>query len=304
MTSTQDEHDIVTIELPPHGVGMRLDQFLAHYLPQVSRSSVQKIIDLQSVYVNGATQKKRYILCKGDCIVVDFPMPEPWELKPEPIPLNIIYEDDYFLAVNKQPGLVVHPAPGNWHGTFVQGLLHYLGTVEHDDPIRPGIIHRLDKDTSGVMVAAKNSHIHRKIADQFAERSVEKRYLAVVKGRVEKSFLIDAPLQRDLSDRRKMVIRPTGKVAQTEVIPQELLQGHTLIELRLITGRTHQIRAHMKHAGYPLVGDALYGVLHPKACRQMLHCYKMSFSHPVTKEQVTIEATIPDDISSLLNELR
>lgn len=299
-----DQESIVSIELPPHGVGMRLDQFLAQHLPQVSRTSIQKIIELGSVYVNGDPQKKRYILSKGDQVVVDFPMPEPWELKPEPIPLQIIYEDAYFLAVNKQPGLVVHPAPGNWNGTFVQGLLHYLGSIEHSDPIRPGIIHRLDKDTSGVLLAAKTGHIHRMIANQFAERSVEKRYLAIVKGKIEKSLFIDAPLQRDLSDRRKMVVRATGKVAQTELLPLEVLGGCTLVELRLITGRTHQIRAHLKHVGYPLLGDSLYGVLHPNACRQMLHCCKISFSHPETKEQVTIEAPIPDDMAFLLNEFR
>lgn len=290
----------------PDTAGQRLDLAVVALAPHLSRSRVQALVEDGHVRVNGEAVKPRHKLREGDTITLHEPPPIPSEVVAEEIPLTILFEDEHLLVLNKPSGLVVHPGAGNQSGTLVNALLHHceelsgIGGVE-----RPGIVHRLDKDTSGCLVVAKNDAAHRNLSAQFAGReTTTKRYLAIARGvpRVPRGQ-IDAPIARHPVDRKKMAIAAPGKgrPAQTLYGVVSTFQHPTglcsLIECRLLTGRTHQIRVHLKHLGNPLAGDAVYGRAGDGFPRQMLHAWRLGFNHPITGQPVEFCAEIPPDFA-------
>ena len=287
---------------------MRLDSLLKNFYNTSSRTYFQKLIQEGLVVVNGATVKKSYRPEIDDEVEVQFVVTKELEVTPENIPLQILYEDEHMLAINKPAGMVVHPGFGNWTGTFVNALLFYCKALEKQDTIRPGIVHRLDKDTSGVLLAAKTYAMHQGLTALFAKRAIDKRYLAVCLGKPANSLHIKAPIGRHPIYRKQMaVLEVGGKEASTHF---QLIKGNkqlSYLAIKLETGRTHQIRVHMKHIGHPLLGDALYGkegqnALY-KAERQMLHADSCSFIHPMTKQEIVIKAPIPEDMRKIIESL-
>lgn len=272
-------------------VTLRLDVVLAKRFT-ASRTSIQRLIDKGLVLVNGQQLKKRDKLKVGDEVEVEFPLPEVTDLIPENIPLNILYEDPFLLVLNKPAGLVVHPGAGNWTGTLVQGLLYHCQSLPKTETLRPGIVHRLDKDTSGVMVAAKTEEAHFRLVEGFSKREVEKQYIALVHGNPGNK-MINARIGRDPRNRQKMAVVADGKEAETRIETLVVEEAHSLVRAYPKTGRTHQIRVHLKHIGFPVVNDALYGK--PGAGRQLLHAEKLTFSHPITNERVSFSAPVPTD---------
>jgi 23S rRNA pseudouridine1911/1915/1917 synthase len=303
----------------PDDVNERLDRFLTRQLPAHSRAYLQQLIEQGQIRVDGQATKSGYRLRLGDRIAVSLPAPRPSGVLPEPICLDVLYEDAHLLIVNKPAGMVVHPSPGNASGTLVNALLAHcprlsgIGGVE-----RPGIVHRLDKDTSGAIVVAKDDVTHRGLACQFADRQVKKVYLAVVAGGVrETAGVVDAAIGRHPVYRQKMSTHTRGgREAVTEYRVLERFEHHTLVELRPRTGRTHQIRVHMAALGHPLLGDPTYG--HSRKAltrsplarqlswfrRQALHAWVLAFTHPVTGEMLECRAPLPDDLERLLAILR
>jgi 23S rRNA pseudouridine1911/1915/1917 synthase len=300
-------------------VNERLDRFLTRQMPAHSRAYLQQLIEQGQITVDGQATKSGYRLRLGDRVAVNLPAPRPSGVLPEPICLDVLYEDAHLLVVNKPAGMVVHPSPGNASETLVNALLAHcprlsgVGGVE-----RPGIVHRLDKDTSGAIVAAKDDVTHRGLAGQFADRRVDKLYLAVVAGDVrEAAGVVDAAIGRLPVCRQKMSTHTRGgREAVTEYRVLERFGHHTLVELRPRTGRTHQIRVHMAALGHPLLGDPTYG--HTRKAltraplvrqlswfrRQALHASELAFTHPVTGEPVECRAPLPDDLARLLAILR
>jgi 23S rRNA pseudouridine1911/1915/1917 synthase len=265
------------------GAGTRLDLYLSERL-DTSRSQVKRLVDSESVLVNGEVVKAGYKLRAGDQVVVTV-TPEPDQsLEPQPIPLEIIYEDEELAVINKPKGLVVHPGAGNWSGTLVHALLYHLDDLaEGGGAERPGIVHRLDKDTSGLMVVAKTNSAHAFLSDLLQARLMEKHYLALVHGVMrDDEGLIDKPIGRHPKDRKKMAVVPKGREAQTIFTVVERFRKYTLVKLRLITGRTHQIRVHLSSIHHPIVGDPLYGLKTGNlgASSQMLHACYLAFPHP------------------------
>lgn len=290
--------------VPAEATGGRLDLFAVQAAPQLSRSRVQALIESGHIQVNGATVKPRHKLREGDEVSIVEPPPVSAEIQAEEIPLVILFEDEHLLVLNKPPGIVVHPGAGNSGGTLVNALLHHcdelsgIGGVE-----RPGIVHRLDKDTSGCLVVAKNDLAHRELSRQFAGRETTKRYLALAHGlpKIPRG-LIDAPIARHPVDRKKMAVCAPGKgrSAQTRYGVIQVLDRLSLIECRLLTGRTHQIRVHLKHLGHPLAGDQVYGRGGQDGFpRQMLHAWKLGFTHPATQQPVEFCADLPPDFATL-----
>jgi len=291
----------------------RLDRWLADQMPDVSRSRLQKLIDQGQVVVNGQVcTAKKLALHTGDRVEVNLPPLELLDLQPERIPLDILYEDQDLLILNKPAGLVVHPAPGHSTGTLVHALLAHcedlsgIGGVE-----RPGIVHRLDKDTSGAIVVAKTDHAHQALQAQIAAKTAQRIYLGVIYGAPsEHQGIIDLPIGRHPSDRRKMAIVPTergGRSAKTHWQIRERLGNFTLIQFQLETGRTHQIRVHSSHLGYPIVGDPLYGprrTIGVNLPGQALHAWQLKLSHPRTGAEIAIEAPLPPVFETLLAVLR
>ncbi len=269
----------------------RLDSLLSKRY-NLSRTSCQKLIEKGLVLVSGELPKKRDKLKEGDEVEIKFPLPEFPDLTPEAIPLSILFEDPHLIVINKPAGLVVHPGAGNWRGTLVNALLYHCLTLPKDN-LRPGIVHRLDKDTSGVMVAAKTEQAHIKLVESFAKREVQKEYLAIVKGNPG-SRQINAPIARDPRHRQRMAIVEEGKEAETRIETLQTEKGYSLVRAHPRTGRTHQIRVHLKHVGTPIVGDAIYGK--EPAPRQLLHAHRLSFPHPITRLQITFEAPLPEDL--------
>ncbi|AZR73013.1 RNA pseudouridine synthase [Anoxybacter fermentans] len=287
---------------------MRLDKYLAEVNDDFSRSYIKQLIDEGRVKVNGRVEKASYKVKAGDEIVFEVPEATELEVKPEAIPLDIIYEDDDIVVINKPWDMVVHPAPGNESGTLVNALLYHCKNLSGiNGIIRPGIVHRLDKDTSGVLVVAKTDMAHRILVEQFKRREIEKIYLALVKG-----FLpydkgkIDAPIGRDPKDRKKMaVVKENSKPALTRFEVKQRFRDYTLVKVNLETGRTHQIRVHFRYIGYPVVGDDKYGYKESLPVkRQMLHAYQLTITHPRTGEKKTFTAPIPEDMEKILVELR
>jgi len=305
----------------------RLDAVVAAHLPDCSRSLAANLIGNQKILVENKPQKPGYRIKSGQQILVHIPEPEPVEYKPEPIPLNILYQDSDIVVLNKQAGIVVHPAPGHGSGTLVNALLYHCPDLEGiGGEIRPGIVHRLDKDTSGTMVIAKNAATLDGLAGQFKARSVRKKYLALVYGELKKDAgTIDFPIGRHPVHRKQMsTTTRKGRQAITSWRVIKRFQGITLLELTLKTGRTHQIRVHCAAMGHPIVGDQVYRsrkwlkdmdrlfsgesssmVAQLKAVpRQMLHAWRLRLTHPSTGEIMTFESPIPADMETVIEELR
>jgi 23S rRNA pseudouridine1911/1915/1917 synthase len=305
--------------IAPEDVGERLDRYLTRQLTTHSRAYLQQLIAQQQILVDGRPTKRGYRLRAGDRISVSLPPPKPSGVVPEPIPLDILYEDAHLLVVNKAAGMVVHPSPGNISGTLVNALLAHctqlsgIGGIE-----RPGIVHRLDKDTSGAMVVAKDDATHRGLARQFAERRVKKLYMAVVCGDIrDAEGVIDAAVGRHPVYRQKMSTHTrVGRQAVTEFRVLQRFGRFTLVELRPRTGRTHQIRVHMAAVGHPLLGDPTYGRRRAELQRspltnqlswfrrQALHAWVLGFVHPATGEWLECRAPLPADLEHLLTSLR
>lgn len=279
--------------------GQRLDGFLASSIEELSRSRIQNLCDGGKVLVDGKKAKKNLRLSGGELITVDIPEPEPVELVPQDIPLDIIYEDDCLLVINKPKGMVVHPAPGHPDGTVVNAVMYHCGGSLSGigGELRPGIVHRIDKDTSGLLVVAKNDMAHAGLAAQLKDKSLSRIYEAIVVGRIrDDSGRIDAPIGRSLRDRKKMAVG--GAAAREAATRYEVVArytGYTHVRCSLETGRTHQIRVHMAYIGHPLAGDAVYGYGAGKTGLdgQCLHAGKIRFIHPKTGEVMTFECPLP-----------
>lgn len=286
-------------------VGMRLDQFLAAELPQFSRSRLQHLIKDGFVVLNGEQARPRDAVRSGDRIRVTEPPPTSIETQPENIALDVLHEDEDLIVINKPSGLVVHPGAGNQQHTLVNALLaHCTNLSGIGGKERPGIVHRLDKETSGCIVVAKNDAAHRALAAQFASRTATKIYLALVRGTPSKrAGVIDAPIARHKVHRQKMAIaRSGGRGARTEYRVLETAAGISLVECTLHSGRTHQIRVHMHHIGHPVLGDKVYGSAGARDIypRQMLHAWKLGFVHPRTHKAVSFEAPVPPDFTAAM----
>ncbi|MFB0527497.1 MAG: RluA family pseudouridine synthase [bacterium] len=292
--------------------GKRLDLYLSSSFPRHSRNFLQKMIVQGDILVNGKTVSRHYKVKEKDVITINLLPAKPHQAFPEKIPLNIIYEDEAVIVVNKPAGMVVHPACGNYSGTLVNALLYHfpgLARGKFPDINRVGLVHRLDKDTSGVMVVAKNTTSLSRLAKQFENKRVEKVYLALVFGKIiNPEGSIEAPVGRKITDRRKMAVTSIrSRQAITDFRVREILGNFTLLEVRPKTGRTHQIRVHLAHIGHPVVGDSEYGRPAPKnwgVSRQLLHAYKLGFIHPVNKDWVQFTAPLPREFKKAITQLR
>lgn len=287
--------------------GERIDKALSQMEESWSRSQIGNWLDEERILVNGAAVKAKYKVKQGDVIEVTVPEIEDLEIIPEDLNLEIVYEDADVLVVNKPRGMVVHPAPGHTSGTLVNGLMHHCKDLSGINGVaRPGIVHRIDKDTSGLLMVAKNDVAHESLVNQLVEKSVTRKYTALVHGHIaHEKGTIDAPIGRDQKDRQKQAVVDKGKHAVTHFQVVERFGEFTLVECRLETGRTHQIRVHMNYIGFPLAGDPKYG---PRKTidfgGQVLHAGVLGFIHPVTKEYLEFESPLPEDFKQLLEELR
>lgn len=310
----------------------RLDKYISQFIENVSRTKVQKAINLGFVTVNEEPVKSNYIVKPGDEIDIELEIPEKQEVLPENIPLNIVHEDNHLLVINKPAGMVVHPAYKNYSGTLVNAIMYYAGqkkdTLSNLNGFeRAGIVHRLDKDTSGLIVIAKDEITHRKLSEQFYHHTVDREYNAIVWGKLKnKKGEIVNKLGRDKRDRKKIAVidndEPSGKIAITNYEVTEEYEFLSLVRLKLKTGRTHQIRVHLSHAGHPVFGDETYGGREPhsvnlnsnikaqiknlldKLPRQALHARVIGFVHPETKENLRFESELPDDMKSIIEKIK
>jgi 23S rRNA pseudouridine1911/1915/1917 synthase len=297
--------------------GQRLDILVGQTEQLVSRTAAARLIDAGMVRVNGEPVSKRHVVRAGEQISVEIPPPEGCDLEPEDIPLDIRFEDDDMIVLSKQADLVVHPAQGNWTGTLVHALLAHareLGTLQGED--RPGIVHRLDKNTTGLMMVAKNDRSQAALSEAIKIRAIDRRYLALVHGYIAPdSGLIDAPLGRDPRDRKRMGVVESASARQSVTTFRVLERfmagthddGYTLVECKLYTGRTHQIRVHMAYIAHAVVGDQTYGQRKVKAdrglTRQFLHAYRLELDHPRTGERLSFTDALPDDLARVLREI-
>lgn len=309
MEFTEDgiEAGLETVTAEAEDAGTRADVFLAAKLG-VSRSNMQKLLEDGRVKRGEKIIKANYKVRAGEMFVVDIPEPEPIEAVPENIPLNIIYEDDDVVVLNKARGMVVHPAPGNYTGTLVNALLYHCSNLSGiNSAIRPGIVHRLDKDTSGIMIVAKNDAAHISLSQQIQSKTAVRTYLAVVRGNIKTdSGTIETQIARDKTDRKKMsVVKEGGRDAITDYEVLERFGKYTLVRCKLRTGRTHQIRVHMEYLGYPLVGDPKYSPMKtPFGIKgQALHSHTLEFTHPRTGERMKFEAPLPEDMHKIITRL-
>ena len=284
--------------------GLRIDRYLASEL-DISRSKIQKLIEEEKVFVNGKVVPSSYAVKIDDKIEVQDDLDYNIKVEAEDIPIDIVYEDDDLLIINKESGMVVHPAPGHYHGTLVNALL-YLYPLNSGEKERPGIVHRLDKDTSGLMVVAKNEWTHEKLSEMISTKLVERKYLAIVQGVIKHDTgEIDAPIGRDSHNRQKMAVTDVhGKDAITHFKVLEKLNNSTYIECKLDTGRTHQIRVHMAYIGHPVLNDPLYGRGKSSEFGQMLHSYSIRFNHPRTNKELFFTVDPPKEFQEKLEELR
>lgn len=290
--------------------GMRADKAISAALPELSRSAVQNLIAGGHVFWDGKPVAKSAKLPLGSVLVVEIPPVRPLDVRPENIPLDIVYEDGDLLVVNKPKGMVVHPAAGNYDGTLVNALLHHCGDSLSgiNGVIRPGIVHRIDKDTSGLLIVAKNDTAHRHLAEQIKAHSFTREYRAVVYGRIREDSTVDAPIARHPQDRKRMAVQqsPSARDAVTHYFVTRNFTGFTQLRLRLETGRTHQIRVHMAYIGHPVAGDPVYG---PKKVitslhGQCLHAGLIGFIHPRTGAYMEFEAPLPPYFTDFLRTLR
>ena len=284
------------------GAQLRLDRFLTKQLPDYSRSRLQQLIRTGFVLLNGATTRPRQLVRSGDKVELTEPPLEKIESQPEPIPLEILFEDNDLIVINKPAGLVVHPGAGHRQHTLVNALLSHCTTLSGiGGKERPGIVHRLDKETSGCLVVAKNDEAHRELSRQFAERVVEKTYLALVAGKLRKrSGIIEEKIGRHPVHRQRMSVSSSrGRPAKTEYRVVRSGNQASLVECRLHSGRTHQVRVHLHHLGHPVLGDKVYATRAAKDFpRQMLHAWKLGFRHPGTGDWKSLEASLPDDFAT------
>ena len=287
----------------------RIDIFLSQEFTQVSRTYIQRLIKDGLVKVNDKLVKSKYLVNKGDHIIVQFPEPKSLEIVPENIPIEIVYEDEDVAVVNKPQGMVVHPAPGNYSGTLVNALLFHLGKLSTINGfIRPGIVHRIDKDTSGLLMIAKNDFAHSYLSKQLKEHSITRKYLALVDGNIkEDKGTVNAPIGRHPVDRKKMTVtEKNSKEAVTHFTVLERFNDYTLVQAQLETGRTHQIRVHMSFIKHPVTGDPVYGNKNQKfkLNGQLLHAKTLGFIHPRTKEYMEFNSKLPEHFHKVLNSLR
>ncbi len=289
--------------------GLRLDAAIAAAVEGLSRSAAQKLCEEGRVTLQGKPLSKKEKLSAGTEIDIDLPEPEPLEAQPEDIPLDIVYEDSEVIVLNKPVGMVVHPAPGHSSGTVVNALLyHCAGELSGiNGVVRPGIVHRIDKDTSGLFIAAKTDRAHLSLAAQLQDHSLYRLYNGIVVGGLrEDEGTVNAPMDRNPKDRKKMAVVTGGREAVTHYKVLERLAGYTYAAFRLETGRTHQIRVHMAHLGHPLLGDRVYGSPkgYPGLAGQCLHAKELSFVHPATGERVTVKSELPPYFTTILEKLR
>ena len=289
--------------------GQRIDKYLSNKIEDKSRSFIQGLIDEEKVKANGKIIKSNYKIKRNDFIEVEMPEPVELNVSPEKMNLDILYEDEDVLVVNKDKGVVVHPAPGNYTGTLVNGILYHCTDLSGiNGVIRPGIVHRIDKDTSGVLVIAKNDEAHNGLAEQFKEHSIKREYFALVEGKFSNpKGTIDKPISRDKKERIKMAINSDGKRAVTHYeVLEQYDKGVSLVKCTLETGRTHQIRVHMASIGHPLVGDLVYGYKRQKFNieGQALHAKVLGFIHPRTKKYIEFTSELPEYFKDLLEKLR
>lgn len=301
-----DEREVLIIT--ENEAGQRADVALAGML-ELTRSNMQKLLDEGRAVKGTKVIKSNYKLKVGDEIIVTLPEPQPLDVQPENIPLDIIYEDEDVVVVNKARGMVVHPAAGNYSGTLVNALLYHCKNLSGiNGVIRPGIVHRLDKDTSGIMICAKNDAAHVSLSEQIQSKTAQRTYLAVVRGNIKNdSGVIETQIARDKDDRKKMaVVKDGGRNAVTEYEVMERFGKYTIVKCKLKTGRTHQIRVHMEHLGYPLVGDPKYSPMKtPFSINgQALHSLTLAFDHPRTGERMEFEAKLPEDLHKIVTRLR
>jgi 23S rRNA pseudouridine1911/1915/1917 synthase len=318
----EDRREIL---IPPKKEKERLDVFLTREIGHFSRAFFQRLIEEDKVLVNERPQKASYLVAPGDRIEVLIPPPKKYDVLPEDIPLDIVYEDAHLIVINKPPGLVVHPAVGHFTGTLVNALLFHCRDLSGiGGELRPGIVHRLDKDTSGLLVAAKDDFTHRKLSEQFSNRTIEREYWALVWGVPSpRSGRIETQIGRSPTNRKKMaVVEEGGKLAVTTYETQERLFLLSLVKLKLGTGRTHQIRVHMAHIGHPVFGDSPYGGRNRRLGaltaaerkiaarylemlpRQALHARTLGFEHPHTHKHLRFESDLPEDMTALLELAR
>ena len=298
--------------LQPHheDAGTRLDAWLAAQLPDLSRSGAARLVEEGRITCGGKPLAKNYKVRGGETIVAELPQEESQELLPEPIPLEIVYEDEDVIVVNKPKGLVVHPAPGHPSGTLVNALLAHCGR-EHLSTVggeeRPGIVHRIDRDTSGLITAAKNDQAHLKLKEQLQDHTLARIYRCIALGNFrEDTGLVDVPIGRHPVDRKRMAVVPNGRPAVTHWEVLERYPGYTYLECRLETGRTHQIRVHMAHLGHPILGDTVYGGKKPVPGLQgqCLHAVGLRFLHPSTGKLVELSCPLPEEFEKQLRKLR
>ena len=296
-----------TVLVPEELVGVRLDKVLSELFSDLSRSYIQQLIKDQQVLINGKNEKANYKCRLNDQIDITIPEPEALDVVPEEMDLDIVHEDDYVIVVNKPSGMVVHPAPGSMSGTLVNGLMAQAKNLSGiNGVLRPGIVHRIDKDTSGLLMVAKNDLAHESLVNQLVEKTVTRRYIALVHGVIpHDNGTIDAPIGRDPKDRKKMTVIEGGKHAVTHFKVLRRFKDFTLIECRLETGRTHQIRVHMKYIGYPLAGAPQYG---PRKTiggehGQFLHAAILGFDHPKTGEYLEFSTPLPSYFEEALESL-
>jgi len=283
---------------------IRIDKYLNEEL-EISRSKIQKLIKDERILVNGKVISSSYTVKENDLIDIDDDLSFEIHIEPEDIPVNVVYEDEYLLVVNKESGMVVHPAPGNYSGTLVNALMHKF-KLSNKDNTRPGIVHRIDKDTSGLLVVAKTDEVHDKLAEMIKNKSVERIYIALVDGVINhETGTIDAPIGRDINNRQKMMVTDiNSKDAVTHFRVLKRYSDKTLIECKLETGRTHQIRVHMNYINHPIVNDPVYGRSKKTTpFGQFLHSKSIRFSHPMTKKETYIESELPKEFSEYLDKI-
>lgn len=305
-----NENGLQRLTVSPEDAGVRIDKYLAEQLPDITRSYLQKLLKDGSVQMNGKPVKASTKTAVGAVIALTIPEPEEPEILPENIPLDILYEDSDVILINKPKNMVVHPAAGHYTGTLVNALMyHCRGALSGiNGVLRPGIVHRIDKDTTGVLIVCKNDRAHNALAEQLKEHSITRKYRAIVCGNLkEDEGTVDAPLGRHPQDRKKMaIVRSGGKRAVTHYRVLERFGNDTYIECQLETGRTHQIRVHMASLGHPLLGDEIYGRAKSpfKLEGQTLHAMVLGFIHPTTGEYMEFEAPLPEYFEKLLEKLR
>lgn len=306
MNSTTHSHSILVAE---EELGLRLDQLLSKRYPEHSRTYFQQLIEDNQVQLNGQPVKKQLRPSLGDAIEIFFQEPRLLAVEPEPISLDILFEDEHLIAINKPANMVVHPAPGSYTGTFANALLYHCKELptEEDAELRPGIIHRLDKDTTGILLGAKTRLAHQNLVKQFTNREIEKKYLAICTSTPPEGKF-SAPLKRHPVKRKEMTVCPEGKEAISHFHVLAKNKNLCLVEVQLITGRTHQIRAHLKHLNCPVLGDPVYGSpsLNQKyrVNRQLLHAHKIKFIHPFSKISLELICPVPHDMKNFIEQIK